>query len=87
MIKKLWNKEFVFLTDDFVAIYGGRWVVMVNEKGNTFIEEICNERDKNDISKTDDYVYCKSVSEVDRFILLTKEEVSLFRKLPEDLPF
>ena len=79
------NKELVFLNDDCVAICGGRWVVMVNEKGDTLIEEICNEKDKNDISKTDDYVYCKSVSEVDGFRLLTKEEVSLFRKLPEDL--
>ena len=79
------NKELVFLNDDCVAICGGRWVVMVNEKGDTLIEEICNEKDKNDISKTDDYVYCKSVSEVDGFRLLTKEEVSLFRKLPKDL--
>ena len=79
------NKELVFLNDDCVAICGGRWVVMINEKGDTLIEEICNEKDKNDISKTDDYVYCKSVSEVDGFRLLTKEEVSLFRKLPEDL--
>ena len=79
------NKELVFLNDDCIAICGGRWVVMVNEKGDTLIEEICNEKDKNDISKTDDYVYCKSVSEVDGFRLLTKEEVSLFRKLPEDL--
>ena len=52
---------------------------MVNEKDNTLIEEICILKDKNDISKTDDYAYCKNVSEIDGFRLLTKKEINLFR--------
>ena len=72
------------MTDDCVAICGGRWVIMVNNKGKTFVEDL-NLSPKPDGKNTGPYIHCKGISEVDGIRLLTKSEVILIRKIPDDI--
>ena len=78
------NKQLLFMTDDCVAICGGRWVIMVNNKGKTFVEDL-NLSPKPDGKGTGPYIHCKGISEVDGIRLLTKSEVILIRKIPDDI--
>ena len=78
------NKQLLFMTEDCVAICGGRYVVMVNDKGKTFVEDL-NLSPKPDGKYTGPYVYCKCISEVDGIRLLTSNEIILIRKMPEEI--
>lgn len=79
------NKQLLFLTDDCVAICGGRWLVMINEEKQTYVESLEIEKDKQDIKDDDPFIYCKGIAEVDGIRLMTNNEILLFRKLPKDI--
>ena len=78
------NKQLLFLTDDCVAICGGRYVVMINNKGKTFVEDL-NLPPRPDSKNTGPYVHCKCISEVDGIRFLTSNEIILIRKMPEEI--
>ena len=79
------NKQLLFLSDDCVAICGGRWLVMINEQNETFVEELNMDKNSKDIKESEPYVYCKGLTEVDGIRLMTKDEIILVRRMPEDL--
>ena len=78
------NKQLLFLTDDCVAICGGRYVVMINNKGKTFVEDL-NLPPKPDSKNSGPYIHCKCISEVDGIRLLTSNEIILIRKMPDEI--
>ena len=78
------NKQLLFLTDDCVAICGGRYVVMINDKGKTFVEDL-ELPPKPDNKMTGPYIHCKCISEVDGIRLLTSNEIILLRKMPDEI--
>ena len=91
------NKQLLFLTDNCIAICGGRWVILVikkwlkDKKGQlkdydqTFVENFSIEKNKNDTYENNPYIYCKGISEIDGIRIVTSNEVFLLRRLPEDL--
>ena len=79
------NKQLLFLNEDCVAICGGRWIVIMDEKGKTFAEDLNIKKNKKDNIPDDPMIYCKGISEVDGIRLMTTDEILLIRKLPKDL--
>ena len=79
------NKQLLFVSDDCVAIVGGRWVVMVNDKGKTFVEDLNIDKSSTDTKLTNPYIYCKGTTEVDGLRILTTNEIYLIRRMPDDL--
>ena len=91
------NKQLLFLTDNCIAICGGRWVILVikkwlkDKKGQlkdydqTFVENFSIEKNKNDTYENNPYIYCKGISEIDGIRIVTSNEIFLLRRLPEDL--
>lgn len=78
------NKQLLFLSDDCVAICGGRWVIMVNRKKETFVEDLGVDKKSDDTPKNP-HIYCIGLSEVDGIRLMTESEIILIRKMPENV--
>ena len=78
------NKQLLFMTDDCVAICGGRWVIMVNNKGKTLIEDLSLERVA-DSSSFGPYIHCKCITEVDGLRIMTHNDIFLLRQIPNDI--
>lgn len=77
------NKQLLFMTDDSVAICGGRWVIMVNNKGKTIIEDLSLDREVDRSSGP--YIHCKCITEVDGIRIMTHHDIILIRQLPNDI--
>ena len=78
------NKQLLFLTDDCVAICGGRWIAFVNDE-KTFVEDLNIDKNSKDTYENNPYIYCKCISEVDGIRIMTQEEIILIRKIPEKI--
>ena len=79
------NKQLLFLSDDCVAICGGRWLIMINLKNETFVEDLNIDKSSEDTEPNNPHIYCKGISEVDGIRLMTKDEIILIRKMPNDI--
>ena len=76
------NKQLLFLSNDCVAICGGRWVLMINEQEISYAEDLNIEKNPNDKHNDNPYVYCKCISEVDGIRIMSRDEILLIRKIP-----
>ena len=83
-ILKFINKQLLFLSEDCVAICGGRWLVMVKGQ-KTYVEDLNIEKSSKDTYKDNPYIYCYGISEVDGIRIMTQEEIILIRTIPEDI--
>ena len=76
------NKQILFVIDDYITIWGGRFVVMINDKGKTFVEDLyLPPKPKN----SGPYIHYKYISEVEEIRLLTSNEIILIRKKLEEI--
>ena len=83
-ILKFINKQLLFLSDDCVAICGGRWIVLINNQ-KTYVEDLNIDKSPKDTYKDNPYIYCYGISEVDGIRIMSQEEIILIRKIPEDI--
>ena len=83
-ILKFQNKQLLFINDESVAICGGRWIVIVDDK-KTSVEDLNIEESSKDTYENNPYVYCKGISEVDGLRIMTQEEIFLIRKIPDNI--
>ena len=79
------NKQLFFLNDNCIAICGGRWIVIINENGKTYVEDLHIDKNSKDKNDEDPYIYSKGISEVDGIRLVTTNEILLIRKMPNNL--
>ena len=78
------NKQLLFITDECVTICGGRWAIILSNKG-TFVKELVSQKEKGDKKPEDPFIYSLGVSEVDGVRIMTGKEIYLIRKIPDDI--